>query len=124
MKKNLLIVGGIINVLFGLFHIWLGRSLHLANGLTPPVQALLEMFNVSGALFIFFFAYASLFRRDELLATGLGKAVMIVCLLLYWARAAGEIVLFPGFSVAVFASCLIVGAIYLAVLVWPLKPAV
>ncbi|HUB02854.1 MAG TPA: hypothetical protein VL983_09215 [Terriglobales bacterium] len=111
MTKILLIAGGILNTLFCIFHVFLGYQIHSLMHLAPPVRALLEALNAGGALFILFFAYASLLRGAELMETGLGRAVLALVSVLYLSRAAEEFFLFQ-FTPIIFAGCLLVGAIY------------
>jgi hypothetical protein len=80
----------------------------------------MEVLNVSGVLFIFFFAYASFFHGKELLQTGLGRVVLSLILALYLSRAAEEFFLFK-FTPAIFGSCVLVGAIYAALFVIALR---
>jgi hypothetical protein len=118
MKKTWFVIGGGLNVLFGLLHIWLGWEFHHATHLSPDYRALLEMFNVGETLVVFFFAYASFFCRKELLTTALGKSVLVLILLTYLSRAAEEVILSPVFSVVIFATCLLVAGVYLAAALW------
>jgi hypothetical protein len=50
------------------------------------------------------------------MGTGLGRAVLVLVSALYLSRAAEEFFLFQ-FTPAIFASCVLVGAIYVALLV-------
>jgi len=118
MKQTLLVIGGGLNVLFGLLHIWLGWEFHRATHLSPDDRALMEMLNVGAILFVFFFAYASFFCGKELLTTALGKAVLALILLMYLSRAVEEVILSPTFSVVIFATCLLVAGVYLAAILW------
>jgi hypothetical protein len=118
MRQTLLVIGGGLNVLFGLLHIWLGWEFHHATHLSPDDRALMEMLNVGAILFVFFFAYASFFYRKELLSTALGKAVLALILLMYLSRAAEEVILSPVFSAVIFAVCLLVAGVYLAAILW------
>lgn len=114
MSRVLLTVGGIINIVFGLFHVFLSQQIQTVPALQPN-RGLLQALNVGGTLMILFLAYASLFQRREMLSTGLGRATQILAILLYWTRAAEELVLF-SFTPAIFVSCLVAGGIYAAVL--------
>ena len=118
MKQTLLVIGGGLNVLFGLLHIWLGWQFHRATHLAPDDRALMEMLNVGAILFVFFFAYASFFCKREMLTTGLGKAVLVLILLMYLSRAIEEVILSPAFSIVIFATCLLVVGVYLAAILW------
>jgi hypothetical protein len=118
MKQTLLVIGGGLNVLFGLLHIWLGWEFHHALNLPPDYRAVLEMLNVGAILFVFFFAYTSFFCGKELLTTALGKAVLVLILLMYVSRAIEEVILSPTFSIVIFATCLLVAGVYLAAILW------
>ena len=114
MKQTLLVIGGGLNVLFGLLHLWLGWEFHCATHLSPDDRTLIEMLNVGAILFVFFFAYASFFCRKDLLSTALGKAVLVLILLMYLSRAIEEVILSPAFSIVIVATCLLVAGVYLA----------
>ncbi len=120
MSKALLAAGGILNLIFGLFHILLGYRIAQWQQLPPGARSLMLALNVGGTLFIFFFAYASFFQREDVLGTRLGRSVLAVASLLYLSRAAEEFILF-SFSPAIFFPCLLVGLLY-AVLVYLAKP--
>jgi hypothetical protein len=117
MFRRLMVVGGILNSGFFLFHVFVGYELtHLAS----PHRALLEAFNLVGTLVIGFFAYASFVHHRELLETGLGHAVLGLASLIFLSRAAEEFILFK-FRAPVFASCFVVGALYAVALVVALR---
>jgi hypothetical protein len=113
MSKALFITGGILNLLFGLFHLLLGYQLaHLpAAAVRPDLKGLMAAFNLVGTLLIFFFAYASLVERRTLWEARLGRSVLLLAAMVYLSRAAEEFVLFH-FNAVVFFSCLGVGALY------------
>lgn len=113
MLRRLLLVGGVLNALFFLFHIQLAFSIRQLP-LTPNLLALMQALNVGGILFIFLFAFASLFLRDEMLSTRLGATILALAAALYLLRAAEEFVLFPRASTAIVAACTATGALYLA----------
>lgn len=118
-KLFLLRFGGIINALFCLFHVWLGWAMWHWTQVPASMRSLLEIFNLSGVLFIGFFAYASLFRPVEMLESGLGRALGLLVFLLYGVRAAAEFVFQAKLNPVIVAFCLVVAAIYLAVLLLP-----
>jgi len=113
--KSLLYAAGSLNLLFGLFHIWLGYGFHRSPTIPAVYRGLLQAFNAGGALMIFFLAYACLLRHREMLETGLGKAVLVLGSALYLSRALEEFFWF-AFSPVIFGSCLVTGAIHLTVL--------
>lgn len=120
MTRRLLFIGGVLNSAFFLFHLLLAYQISRLVQLAPPHRALMEALNAAGALFLFFFAYASFVHGKELLETGLGRVVLVLASALYLSRAAEEFFLFP-FNLAIFSSCLFVGAIYAALFVIALQ---
>jgi putative effector of murein hydrolase len=116
MFKRLMIIGGILNTLFFLFHIFVGYRIQHLTALAAGYRNLLASFNLAASLFIFFIAYASLLHHQDLLQTKLGHAVLVFASLLYLSRAAEEFILFK-FNAFIFGSCLLVGVIYALALV-------
>lgn len=112
MAKRLIFIGGIINVLFTVFHFWLGWQIYSLEGILPGHKALMLMLNTGGILIIGFAAFASLFCMDDLVSTKLGKSTLLLVILIYASRALEEIIISPVFSIVIFASCLAVAAIY------------
>lgn len=106
--------GGALNAVFCLFHVWLGISISRWPG-PKDARGLMEALNVGGVLFIGFIAYAFIFRGNELVATGLGRAALVAAILFYWSRAVGEFILFT-FNPAIFIPCVVAGAIPAALL--------
>jgi len=119
MKAKLVVIGGAVNALFVLFHIWLGWSLHHGAGLAPGARGLAEMLNLGGALALVFLAYASLACRAEVGSTKLGTAVLGLALAIYATRAAGEFVFSPTPRPAIAGVCAVVAALYLTALLAP-----
>jgi len=111
MKNGLAVTGGILNLLFGIFHMLLGRSIHMSNAFAPDTRGLLMAFNIAGTLTIFYFAVVSLFQIRDLLTTKLGKSTLALISLYYLLRAAEEFFLFH-FQPAIFVPCVLVGGIY------------
>ena len=118
MRKGLLYAAGGLNLLFGLFHILVGYRLQTSPAIPAYYRGFMEACNAAVTLMIFFLASACLFCQRDMLETRLGKAVLVLGSALYLARAFEEFFWF-SFAVLVFASCLVPGAIHLAVLLWP-----
>lgn len=114
MRGTLLRVGGVLNGLFVLFHIWLGWRLHVMRGIDPGIRPLLETFNGVGALELVFFAFVSLAYPAELLATRIGRAVVGLVLASYLGRTLCELFVYPKPKPLVIATCLLVCAVYAA----------
>ena len=123
MKRALILIGGVLNALFALFHVFLSWQIHQMSGVAPDVKALLEMFGIGGMLMIFFFAFASLLYPTDLLTTRLGRLVTILIAVVYLSRAAEETLLAVQLSPVIFWSCLLVGIIYVVALVAPSRQA-
>jgi hypothetical protein len=113
MSKRLLLIGGIMNGFFTVFHIWLGWQIQMLPDLLPDYKALMQMLNVAGVLVIAFATFVSFFCARDLLTPGLGKATLILIALFYATRAAEEIVLAPNFSPMIFGICLVVAIVYI-----------
>jgi hypothetical protein len=123
MKKILLIIGGIFNAIFGVFHIWMARGIHLSISFSPETRSLMQAFNVFGIIVVFYFAYISFFQQQDLLSTKLGKTTLALVALVYLSRAIEEFILFE-FSFIIFFSCVLVGGIYIFLLLLPgFKPS-
>lgn len=113
--RTLLLIGGIANALFFLFHLFLGWQLHHLQ-IAPPLRSLMEMLNGGGALFILFLAYVSLARTDEVLSSRLGTAVLVLGASLYLLRGLAEFVVAPQPTPAIYLTCAATGGMYLAAL--------
>jgi hypothetical protein len=122
MHRPLLIVGGVLNSILALFHVWLGRQIHLMPGVTPGQRALIEMLNAGGVLMIVFFAVASLACATDVFTTRLGKLFLGFVSVLYLSRAAEEIFIYPRFSVVIFSVCMLIAVIYVLLIVVPFTP--
>jgi len=105
LRKNLVIIGGITSLLWGLFHIsfwfapfpidWKNELIKL----TEMNSNIMQMLNVGISVFLLAFGFIMLFYRREILNSALGKALLIVFALFWLARLIGEIA-FPGGSIA------------------------
>jgi len=105
LRKNLVIIGGITSLLWGLFHIsfwfapfpidWKNELLKL----TEMNSNIMQMLNIGISVFLLAFGFIMLFYRREILNSALGKALLIVFALFWLARLIGEIA-FPGGSIA------------------------
>ncbi len=111
MRKALVLIGGLANLLFFLFHIYLGWQLHYLD-VNPGMRALLETFNLGGTLMIAFFALVSLAFPGELLATRVGRSTVGVIVGVYLSRAIAEVTLFPRASLFIVLVCLLTVGIY------------
>ena len=109
--KTLILTGGVLNSLMALFHIFLGYQIYSAYS-GKDFYPLMQMLNVGGSLMIFFFAYTSLAYARELLNSKTGRSVIILNILLYLARAIGEVVLFMQPKILIIVICFVISGIY------------
>jgi hypothetical protein len=119
MHRPLLIVGGVLNTVLALFHVILGWQIHRLQNISAGHRALMEMLNSGGALMIVFFAVASFVCVGDVLTTRLGKLFLGLVFAVYFSRAIEEIVIATHFSAVILAVCLLIAAVYLALLVTP-----
>ncbi len=119
MKSSIraaIIGGGIANLLFSVFHIYLCYRIHQLYG-TSPIYPLLQMFSIGGTIMIIFLAYTSLCCPTDLLSTKAGLAVVALNVLVYLSRIVGEMLLFPEPKSLILVTCLLMTLIYGYVLV-------
>lgn len=97
MNRNFIISGGIINLLFVLFHISLwqfpGWPTSL-DGFSNMNKSLLYVLNNHVALTAFFFFYISVFQWKNLLSTKIGRSITIFITIFYFIRALEELIFF------------------------------
>jgi hypothetical protein len=122
MNRILLRVGGVVNALFVIFHVWLGYQIHTSPGIGAGDRPLMEMLNAGGVLFILFFAIGSLCYAQEMLGTKLGRLVLLFVFLLYGSRAVEEMVISPRFSPAIFIVCALLAGLYMVLFFRTAKP--
>ncbi len=115
------IIGGILNLFLSLFHILLCYQIYLVYG-KEPVYPLLQMLAICGTVFVFFLAFTSLLFISDLVSTKIGASVIVLNILTYLIRTAGEFVLFPKPSVLIISLCLVLAIIYIVVLIGSIKP--
>jgi len=113
VSRALLIAGGVINVLFGLFHVWLTWEIGHVSGLSPNIFGLLVALAVGGTMVIFFVAAVTMLCQREMLSTSIGRAVSIFTAAFYLTRVAEEYLLFSS-SALIAGACALTGAVYLA----------
>jgi len=122
VNRLLLRVGGVVNALFVIFHVWLGYRIHTSLGVAVGDRPLMEMLNVGVVLIILLFAITSLCYVEEMLGTKLGRSVLLFVFLLYGSRAVEEIIISPRFSPAIFIVCALLAALYLVLFFRTAKP--
>jgi len=128
MSKALLIVGGILNALFAVFHLALpslARWQDTLSTISTDNQAIMYTLNLAVALTLLVFGYVSVFHQRDLLTTGLGKAMTVSVGLFWLVRSAAEILYFrigvdgSWIGVVIFGA---IGIVYLIPLFPGLRP--
>jgi hypothetical protein len=93
--KKVVFSYGIISAVFAVFHLgfwwlfdWPASLQYMAMG----HRMLMQTFNFCMIPLFFFLTYVYLARRDEILSTGLGRAVLLLNASIYGMRAASELI--------------------------------
>ena len=113
---TLLRLGGGINALFVLFHLFLGWQIHHWK-LPADLRGLLEIFNGCGTLFILFLTVVSLGYTREALTTGVGRLTLWLAVTLYALRGLAEFIVTPRVTPAIVATCFVTSLLY-GVILW------
>jgi hypothetical protein len=109
--RALLIVTGLLNAAFVMFHVFLG--LQIAHWPLPDLfRGLMQSFNVGGTLVLAFLTFALLVRGREVLGTWLGAAALALGALIYITRAVEEFMWLAG-DVKIAAACAVVGLLHI-----------
>ncbi len=100
MNRELLLFGGILNLLLAVFKIAMPHLFHWQEAMGSAESFLwftLYAENLGLSVLLLFFAYISIFQWKQLLETGLGRTVLIAIGTLWLFRSAVELLLFrPG----------------------------
>jgi len=112
MVNTLLALGGVLNLVFGAYQVWLGRAIRASANLLPIDRGLLQIFNLGTTILVLFFAYVSFFHRRELVETGLGRTTLIFVFAFYLVRLIAQL-LFLGFWLPVVVGCAVTAVVYL-----------
>lgn len=117
MNKILLRIGGVINLLFVLFHLAMVKGIGIA--LTPvstDIQAVVHMLNIHVAFTLLIFAYLAFFQWRDLLTTRLGHVTATAIALFWFLRGINQVAFYgltaPGTLMWV-GHCLVFGLLHL-----------
>lgn len=95
MNKVLLRIGGVINLLFVLFHLAMRKPISVAlASLSPDIQATVQTLNIHVAFTLLVFAYLAFFQWHDLLTTRLGNITAIAISLFWFLRAINQVVFY------------------------------
>jgi hypothetical protein len=95
----LVVVGGIYNLLFGIFHLSFWKLFNWGEELShmsPINRAVMQMLNVAVIVFLFMMACVSMVYSDEMVTTGLGKTLLLGISIFWITRLIGEFTLKNG----------------------------
>ena len=116
MKKNLLFVGGIFQVLIILLHIGMFFGIASAAELAAYAKQSLIIFNASVLTAAAFATYVSLFHRSELIGTGIGRVICWFIAIFYLQRGLVELFI-RGFDITSLIMTGVMTGIYMAVVI-------
>ena len=123
MNKNLLIIGGVLNLFGFIFHAMFWKLYGWPENLlclSHDDQARMQVLDIHLMLVFALFAYASLFHYKAMLSTALGRGVAWSIVLFYFIRIINQLVFWDAFlvrSIAIMVACLLLVVIYLVPLI-------
>ncbi|RPH31782.1 MAG: hypothetical protein EHM93_12185 [Bacteroidales bacterium] len=110
-KEKILTIVGVILALFVIFHIGIAYNIAISSVLTPEIKNSIQIFNAAVTFTLAFFAYVSLFKRDEMLNSKLGRFTSGFIAVFFVQRAIVDIAL-NGFNPFLISTLLIISIIY------------
>ena len=96
MKEILLLIGGLYNLAFAVFHILFWKIFRWKKSLRrllPMDRAIMQVLNIRLIYIFFAFAFISFFYPADLISTQLGNVIIFI-ILFFWLMRAIEQVLF------------------------------
>jgi hypothetical protein len=117
MNKTLLRIGGVINLLFVLFHLAMVKGIGMAlSPVSTDIQAVVQMLNIHVAFTLLIFAYLAIFQWRDLLMTRLGHITAIAIALFWFLRGINQVAFYgltaPG-TLLWTGLCLVFGLLHL-----------
>ena len=97
ISEILIIVGGVFNLGFVLFHIMFWRVFHWKEDLASLTHINRSVMQIMNLCLIFIFlvmAYVSFFHRPDLLQTGMGKALLVAFSGFWFLRMIEQVIFF------------------------------
>lgn len=98
MSNIYLMIGGIYHIGFIIFHIFFWKIFRWKadlRSLMPLNRGIMQVINLCLIFVFFIFAYISFFYRQELVATPLGKVMLLLIAIFWLLRAIEQIIFFP-----------------------------
>lgn len=96
-----LLAGGIYNLAFAIFHLFFWKLFDWKKdlaSLTPANRSIMQILNLCLIFMFGVMSYVSLFLPQEMLATNLGKSLLVAFALFWFLRALEQIVVFESKS--------------------------
>jgi hypothetical protein len=115
LQKTLIVTGGVLYILTGVFHLLFWRFLDWGNELVKLNEVnsnVMQMLNIGLIVLFLSFGVIMIYLRNEILSSKLGKALLIFSSLFFLVRLIEEFV-FPGSSVIAGIILLVYTLIYL-----------
>jgi hypothetical protein len=115
LRNSLVVIGGIIFLVFGLFHISFWFLFDWKNELIKLNQInsnIMQLLNIAIVFFLLSFGYIMLFYRSEILRSILGRVILIISSLFFFVRLIAEFV-FPDSSLILGLILFLCSLIYL-----------
>ena len=118
-NENILLIGGIYHIGFVVFHILFWKifnwdvSLRKLNSID---KSTFQVLNISLTLVFVIFAYISINFSNELVSTNLGKSLLLLISLFWFARAIQQIYFYRlknRLSLLMFVICILGGLLYI-----------
>ena len=97
LAEAALVAGGVFNLAFVVFHLLFWRLFHWKEdlaSLTPINRAVMQVLNLCLTVMFCVMAYVSLFHRQEMLVTHLGRTLLIAFALFWFLRMLQQIIFF------------------------------
>ncbi len=116
MNKNLLRIGGAINLLFVVLYLGMVQPIGEAlASLSPDIRATVSTLNLQVAFTLLIFGYLAIFRWRDLLATRLGNLVAIAISLFWFLRGVDQVVFYGlnALGIPLIVLCLVFGLLHL-----------
>jgi hypothetical protein len=115
LNKTLVTTGGILYLIFGIFHLTFFRFLNQGNPgfsqIMPSLGKIMIMLNVGMVVFFVSMGIVMLRFRNEIFGSKLGKALLIMSAFFFIVRGTAEVA-FPSFKIAFVITMFIVASVY------------
>ncbi len=89
LKKTFVTIGGVLSIVFGIFHLSFWKLFDWKNelsNLSPDNSNIVQMLNIGTSIVLLSFGYILLFNRKEIMNTRIGKTLLSVLSIFYLAR--------------------------------------